>query len=258
MVPSKPRSKSLDHLVTFVALGAVVGGFVQGLSGFAFGLTAMAIWAWSVEPVLAGPLVAFGTLFGQILPIGTVLRGLDAGLIWPFVAGGVLGVPLGVALLPHLDQLVFKLSVGVLLLCWCPAMLLARDIPRITGGGRLADAFVGWIGGIMCGIAGLNGPAPTLWTTLRGWERDRQRAVFQTFSLVTQALTIAAYLATGIIKAGTAWLFAVVVPAMLIPTLVGARLYRSFTDAGFRRIVLGLLALSGAILVATSVPALFW
>jgi len=135
---------------------------------------------------------------------------------------------------------------------------VARDIPRITGGGRLADALVGWIGGIMCGIAGLNGPAPTLWTTLRGWGRDRQRAVFQTFSLVTQALTIAAYLATGIIQTGTAWLFAVIVPAMLIPTLVGARLYRSFTDAGFRRIVLGLLALSGAILVATSVPAFFW
>ena len=236
----------------------MAGGFVQGLSGFAFGLTAMAIWAWSIEPVLAGPLVAFGTLFGQLLSIGTVRRGMEAGLIWPLVAGGILGVPLGVALLPHIDQLAFKLGVGVLLLVWRPAMLVARDIPRITGGGRLADAVVGWIGGIMCGIAGLNGPAPTLWTTLRGWGRDRQRAVFQTFSLVTQALTIAAYLATGIIQTGTAWLFAVIVPAMLIPTLVGARLYRSFTDAGFRRIVLGLLALSGAILVATSVPAFFW
>ena len=236
----------------------MAGGFVQGLSGFAFGLTAMAIWAWSIEPVLAGPLVAFGTLFGQLLSIGTVRRGMEAGLIWPLVAGGILGVPLGVALLPHIDQLAFKLGVGVLLLVWRLAMLVARDIPRITVGGRLADALVGWIGGIMCGIAGLNGPAPTLWTTLRGWDRDRQRAVFQTFSLVTQALTIAAYLATGIIQTGTAWLFAVIVPAMLIPTLVGARLYRSFTDAGFRRIVLGLLALSGAILVATSVPAFFW
>ena len=217
----------------------------------------MAVWAWSVEPVLAGPLVVFGTLFGQILSIGTVRRGLDAGLIWPFVAGGILGVPLGVALLPHLDPAAFKLGVGVLLLLWCPAMLMAREIPHITGGGRLADGVIGWIGGIMCGIAGLNGPAPTLWTTLRGWGRDRQRAVFQTFSLVTQALTITAYLATGIIHAGTAWVFAVVVPAMLIPTLIGARLYRNFTDTGFRRVVLGLLSLSGAILVLTSVTAFF-
>lgn len=173
------------------------------------------------------------------------------------VAGGVIGVPLGVALLPHLDPLSFKLGVGALLLAWCPAMLMARDIPRITGGGPLADALVGWIGGIMCGIAGLNGPAPTLWTTLRGWGRDRQRTVFQIFSLVTQTLTIIAYLATGIIRAGNAWLFAVILPAMLVPTLVGARLYHNFTDTGFQRIVLGLLGLSGAILVATTAPAFF-
>ena len=81
--------------------------------------------------------------------------------------------------------------------------------------------------------------------------------MFQTFSLVTQTLTLAAYLTAGIIEAGTAWLFVVMFPAMLIPTLVGARLYRSFTDTGFRRVVLGLLGLSGAILVATTVPAFF-
>jgi len=48
-------------------------------------------------------------------------------------------------------------------------------------------------------------------------------------------------------------IFAVIVPAMLIPTLLGARLYRRFTDTGFRGIVIGLLSASGAILVATSV-----
>ncbi|MEO8714770.1 MAG: sulfite exporter TauE/SafE family protein [Acetobacteraceae bacterium] len=250
------RSNSLDPLIAIVAVGAAVGGFVQGLSGFAFGLTAMAIWAWSIDPLLAGPLVVFGTLVGQLLSIGSVRRGLDAGLIWPFLAGGVLGVPLGVALLRYVDPLAFRMGVGVLLLLWCPAMLLARDLPRVTRGGRLADAAVGWIGGIMCGLGGLNGPAPTLWTTLRGWDRDRQRAVFQVFSLVTQALTMATYLAAGTVPAGAARLFAVAAPAMLLPTLLGARLYRRFSDAMFRRIVLGLLTLSGAILVATTVPRL--
>ena len=44
---------------------------------------------------------------------------------------------------------------------------------------------------------------------------------------------------------------------MLIPTLLEARLYRRFIDAGFRRIVLGLLSASGTILIATSVSTLF-
>lgn len=255
-MPASNWTKTLDSLVAIVAFGAAAGGFVQGLSGFAFGLTALAIWSWSVEPVLAGPLVVFGTLVGQLLSIGAVRRGLDAWLILPFVAGGALGVPIGVALLRYVDPLAFRMGVGVLLLVWCPAMLLAHDLPRITRGGRWADAGVGWIGGIMGGLGGLTGPAPTLWATLRGWDRDRQRAVFQVFSLAMQALTMATYLAAGTIPSRAAPLFAVVLPAMLVPSFVGARLYRRFSDTAFRRIVLGLLALSGAILMATTLPKL--
>jgi uncharacterized protein len=239
-----------------VALGAVAGGFVQGLSGFAFGLVAMAVWAWWLDPALAGPLVVFGSLVGQALTIRTVRRGLDARRVLPLVAGGVLGVPLGVALLQRIDPTAFKLAVGVLLVVWCPAMLLARDLPRVARGGRLADAAAGWVGGVMGGLGGLSGPAPTLWATLRGWDRDAQRAAFQAFNLAMHALTMAAYLATGTITGEAARLFVVVAPAALVPALVGARLYRRFSDAAFRRVVLGLLAASGAVLVATTVPQL--
>ncbi len=246
----------MGSTIIIVAIGAAIAGFVQGLSGFAFGLTSLALWSWTLDPVLAGPLVVFGTLAGQILSIGSVRRGMEAGLIWPFLVGGAFGGPLGVALLRYIDPLAFRLGVGILLLVWCPAMLLARDLPRITRGGRLADGAAGWVGGVMCGISGLNGPAPTLWTTLRGWDRDRQRAVFQVFSLATQALTFATYLAVGTIPAGEARLFIVVVPAMLLPTLLGVRLYRRFSDVSFRRAVLLLLTLSGLVLAATSLPKL--
>ena len=246
----------MDPLISVVALGAAAGGFVQGLSGFAFGLVAMAVWAWALDPVLAGPLVVFGSLVGQLLSAGSIRRGFDPRRVLPFVAGGVLGVPLGVALLRHIDPLAFKLAVGVLLVVWCPAMLLARDLPRVAGGGRFADAGAGMLGGVMGGLGGLTGPAPTLWATLRGWDRDAQRAVFQVFNLAMHGLTMAAYLATGTVSAEVARLFLVVAPAMLVPTLIGARLYRRFSDAAFRKVVLGLLAASGAILIATTFPKL--
>jgi uncharacterized protein len=229
---------------------------VQGLSGFAFGLVAMAVWAWSLDPILAGPLVVFGSLVGQLLSLGSIRRGFDLRRVLPFLAGGILGVPLGVALLRHIDPLAFKLAVGVLLVVWCPAMLLARDLPRVVWGGRLADAGAGLAGGVMGGLGGLTGPAPALWATLRGWNRDAQRAVFQAFNLSMHGLTMAAYLATGTISAEAARLCLVVAPAMLVPTLVGARLYRRFSDTAFRKIVLGLLAASGAVLVVTTLPKL--
>jgi uncharacterized membrane protein YfcA len=73
---------------------------------------------------------------------------------------------------------------------------------------------------------------------------------------VIQGVTMAAYFATGTIGAETLRLFAIVAPAMLVPTLIGARLYRRFSDAGFRRLILWLLTASGVVLVASSLARL--
>jgi hypothetical protein len=51
-------------------------------------------------------------------------------------------------------------------------------------------------------------------------------------------------------------MFAVVAPAMLIPTLLGTRLYIGISEVTFRRVVLGLLTCSGLTLLASSLPRL--
>ncbi len=235
-------------VIAIVALGAALAGFVQGLSGFAFGLVAWAVWAWALDPALAGPLVVFGSLVGQAMAIPQLrLNSLPFAL--PFVVGGLLGVPLGIWLLPMLDARLFKGGLGVLLVVWCPLMLFANKLPQISFGGRMADALAGGIGGVMGGIGGLTGPVPTLWCTLRGWDRHQARGVFQVFNLVMHATTFAGYLITGAVTAEAGRLFLVVVPAMLLPALLGARLYSHVSDAQFRRLVLGLLTVSGLTLL---------
>ncbi len=156
---------------------------MQGLSGFGFGLTAMAVWAWALEPRLAAVLAVAGALAGQVLAALTVRRGFDAARLAPFVAGGLLGLPLGLWLLPRLDVPLFRALLGGLLVTWCPLMLLAPRLPRLTRGGRLGDAVSGLAGGMMGGLGGFTGAIPTLWCTLRGFDKDSQRAVIQNFNL---------------------------------------------------------------------------
>jgi len=243
----------MDPTVVIVAVGAAVAGFVQGLSGFAFGLVAMGIWAWSLDPLLAGPLVVFGSLVGQLLATTSMWRVMNPYRALPFVLGGILGVPLGVALLRYIDPTQFKAAVGVLLVVWCPIMLFGRSLPRIHGGGRWADAGVGWIGGIMGGLGGLTGPAPILWGALRGWDRHMQRSVLQLFNICMHSLTMTIYALSGTIPKAALPLFGVMVPAMLLPTIAGYRLYHRVSDVTFRRVVLGLLTVSGAVLIVTSI-----
>ena len=76
----------------------------------------------------------------------------------------------------------------------------------------------------MGGLGGLTGPAPTLWCALRGWDKDAQRAVFQSFNLVMHALTLAVYATSGLVTTEALGMFVVIAPAMVIPALIGAPL----------------------------------
>lgn len=239
-----------------VALGAMVAGFVQGLSGFAFGMVAMSFWMWVLEPQLAAVLTVFGSLLGQVLGVLSVRRGFEWRRLAPFALGGLAGIPLGRYVLPHLDMNWFKVMLGTLLVVWCPAMLLLPRLPRITVGGRLADAAAGWAGGVMGGLGGFTGAIPTLWCTLRGHEKDVQRAIVQNFNLSMLAVTMAVYLFTGVVTREALPWMAVVAPAMLVPSLLGSRVYLGISEARFRQVVLALLTLSGIAMLATALPGL--
>ena len=243
------------ELILTVALGAALAGFVQGLSGFGFGLTAMALWAWTLDPKLAAALAVFGALVGQLLAAFTVRRGWDFRALLPFLAGGFAGLPLGLWLLPRLDVPMFKAVLGLMLVVVCPLMFFAARLPRVQGG-PAGDTLAGAAGGVMGGLGGFTGVVPTLWCTVRGFDKDRQRAIIQNFNLAMQVVTFGSYLATGIIEPYMLPLLAIVAPAVVIPVLLGARLYLGISDVAFRKLVLGLLAASGVALLASSLPVL--
>lgn len=246
----------MDSQTLVIIAGAVAAGFVQGLSGFGFGLVAMSFWAWTIDPRLAAAMAVFGALTGQVIAAVTVRRGFDLHRLAPFVLGGLLGIPLGMLLLPQVDVQVFKAFLGSLLAIWCPAMLFSARLPRITHGGRVADALVGAGGGVMGALGGFTGVLPTLWCTLRGMDKDAQRAIVQNFNLAMLLVTFATYIATGIITTATLPYLAIVAPAMLAPSLLGARLYIGISEATFRKVVLSLLTCTGVALLASSVPGL--
>jgi len=97
---------------------------------------------------------------------------------------------------------------------------------------------------------------PTLWATLRGFGKDEQRAVIQNFNLSMLLVTMGVYLGSGGVTVQMLPYFAIVAPAMLIPTFLGTRLYIGISDVQFRRVVLSLLTVSGISLLISSVPNL--
>lgn len=244
----------MDSVYVIVVMGAVVAGFVQGLSGFAFGMVAISFWAWVLEPQLAALLAIFGALTGQIIGVFSVRREMHLSRLWPFIAGGLAGIPIGMVVLPYLNIDWFKVLLGTFLIIWCPVILFSAHLPAWRFGGRGADGVIGVVGGIMSGIGGMSGAVPTLWCILRGFDKGLQRTVIQNFNLFILSVTMVAYLFSGRITTTMLPMFGLVAVSVLIPVIFGAKLYIGISDLTFRRIVLTLLTLSGVMMLVSSLP----
>jgi uncharacterized protein len=237
---------------TLLFAGALAGGFVSGLAGFGTALMALGIWLHVMPPSVAVPLVLICSVIAQTSTLPSMWKSFDLTLVWPFVIGGLVGVPIGTMLVAHADPRVFKLTIGAFLLVFPIALYLSKPM-AITFGGRLADGAIGIAGGILGGLAGLSGPLPILWASVRGWDKDQRRGIFQTFNATVLFIALCLQTAGGMVGRDVLWFAAIAFPGTIIGSRLGARLYRALSDRNFRDIVLGLLVLSGAGLVWSSI-----
>ncbi|MBV9460973.1 MAG: sulfite exporter TauE/SafE family protein [Bradyrhizobium sp.] len=234
--------------------GALAGGFVSGLAGFGTALMALGLWLYVLPPSAAVPLVLICSVVGQSATLPSMWRSFDLTLALPFVIGGLFGVPLGTVMIAYADPRIFKLTIGVLLLIFPTALYFSGPM-AFTIGGRFADAAIGFAGGILGGLAGLSGPLPILWASVRGWGKDERRGVFQIFNWTVLLSALCLQVASGLVARDVIWLAALAFPATVAGSWLGARLYHALNDRNFRDVVLALQFLSGATLVWSSIHA---
>ena len=245
----------MAELIVF--LGALAGGFVSGLAGFGTGLTALGIWLHVMEPSLAASLVVVCSVIAQVQTIPVIWHAIKPKQVAPFIVGGVAGVPVGTALVIYLEPNWFRFSVGVVILAFSIVMLRGRPRTPILWGGRAADGTIGFGGGLLGGLAGLSGPLPIMWATLRGWGKDERRSVFQAFNLFVLFAALIMHAIGGLLTARLWWLVLLALPGTFLGAWFGARLYRRLSDKRFDAIVLLMLAVSGVVLIVTSVVQRF-
>ena len=225
------------------------GALVAGLSGFAFGLVAASIWLYILTPQETAILI---TGFGLVVHGYSVSRfrhALDWSRLWPFIVGAAIGIPGGVYILTWANPAHIRAGVGVLLVVYSLYSWFRPAIKPVTAGGKGADAAVGFLNGVLAGITGLAAVFVTIWCGLRGWPKEKQRAVFQPVAVAIFIMSALWLGAKGVVTAEVGWLFLLGLPALLAGTWLGMQLYGKLDEAMFRNVVLVLLLVSGIALV---------
>src|SRR5580704_5746197 len=234
--------------LTMFLAATFAAALVAGLAGFAFGLVAAAVWLHILTPLqTASLIIAFG-LIVQGASVWKLRRALDWTRLWPFLLGGAVGVPVGVAALGWADPAHMRAGVGAVLVIY-GVYGLVRPALKPVEAGASADAGVGFLNGVLGGATGLAGILTTIWCGLRGWTKDQQRAVFQPVGVAIFAMSALWIGAKGAVSTETVKLFLLGLPVLLVGTCLGLKLYGHLNEAGFRKLVLVLLLASGIALL---------
>jgi uncharacterized membrane protein YfcA len=235
-----------------VLFGATLAAIVSGSSGFAFGLIASAIWLHVLAPTQVVSLAIACSILVNLL-MAWQLRGMvKLKLLWPFLVGAMIGIPIGVAALHSLDAQIVRQGVGAILVVYSIYMLTRPKMPVMrlnAAGGRVADGAVGMLGGFMGGATSLNGVFPTLWCGLRGWTKSEQRGVFQSYILIVHIVTLMWLASAGELNTNVGWNVLLCIPALLIGSWIGLRLFHHVGEKSYRVLILVLFLVSGLVLL---------
>jgi uncharacterized membrane protein YfcA len=199
------------------------------------------------SPVYAVQVMITCSIAIQLLSVATLWRSIDWSSLPVFLVGGVIGVPAGVYLLLHLQTSAYRDVIGALLIAYGGYLLVRNPVNKLRTG-PLSDACAGFLGGLTGGLAGFPGASVTIWCGLKGWDKARQRGVYQPFILGMQpvALIVIALMRPASASATQLdWKTLAFIPAALLGAWFGLRIFQRLSDRQFELTVNGLLIVSG-------------
>jgi hypothetical protein len=232
------------------AVGAVViaaASFVQGLAGFGIGLVSLAFLPFLMSPQQAVVLITlFATVFIVVIFVPLRRDFRRAGMV-ELVAGSVLATPAGIWLLAALPAELLKRLIGLVLLVIVALEWLGLYPERLEG--RAWGLGAGLAAGLLGGAIGTPGPPVILYAAAQGWSARTVKANIQAFLMINQAVILLGYWWAGLLDREIwrlTWLYALPAAAGLA---AGMLLFARLDRQRFRRVVFGVLFLSGLVLV---------
>ena len=235
-------------LVVLVS-GSFVAGLASQVTGIAYGLVASAVWLQLLTPIQTVTLIiAFGPLVQGIA--GWALHPTPKwSVLWPFLAGAAIGVPVGVTILGWSDPTIMRAVIGGLLVIYgLGGLMLPAAIGVIRSGGAIADAGAGLLNGLLSGAAGFTGLVIVSWYRLHTWPKEIQQSVFQYVGLFVFVIGAFCLGAQGAVNGNTISLFVLSLPAVLIGTWLGKKVRDQVDGAEIRKVLLILLVAAGCAL----------
>lgn len=212
------------------------GGLVIGVGGFGSSLIAAPVLIWVLEPTA---MVVTNLSLAILTRIPIIVR--DRGrvrqpLTRQLVVGGLLGLPLGVALLSMLSSHGAKLFLSALVVVFgMPYLLIPDRIAPITSARSIWSTLIGLVSGVLTTSSSLSGPPVVLWLSNQRLPKHAFRVTTSVVGTVLNIAGIVLLIATGKVALSSLALPVVLLPAAAIGALLGDQLLGRLSEVVFTK-----------------------
>lgn len=243
------------EFVVYLVLGAMAGGFINGLSGTGTALFALGFYLVVLDPIQAVAIVALMSVLAGMQGLWIVRAEILAqpARLLRFLVPGLIGVPIGVSLLTVLDAGTLRISIATMLIIYGGYFGFRASLPAFSRPTPWLDAMIGFSGGVFGGAASVSGAIPAMWLSIRPWTKSESRAVLQPFNVTILSTTICLLFLQGAYDRTAVSALLITIPCGLVAAQVGITVFRRLSDMAFRRLLIILTLFMGLGVMASEV-----
>lgn len=220
-----------------------LAGFVQGLTGFGFGITAMAVLPLLIPVTDAQVYVTLMSLVACAASLASVYQHASWSSLRWVLPGLLVGVPVGFGLLVQAPAELVRRSLGVAIVAMVlyDLCLVRRDHNGPEAPPTARDFWVGLASGALSGAFNMGGPPVVAFAYAKPWPLERVVALLNVVFLASGSLRLSLVVAAGQLSSEIAWQSAAAAAPMLAASFAGSWLLPRAPQAALRRCVYAVL-----------------
>ncbi len=236
----------MPHPALFILI-ITLAIFTQTVSGFGLALISMPLLIEALGIQIAAPLVALVAITAEVVLLLRYRHALNFSVVRRLSIASVIGVPVGVFLLPRVDERLMLTLLGLLVTGYALYALARPRLPEIQHP-RWAYGF-GFASGILSGAYNAAGPPIVIYGSCRRWLPAEFKGNLQGYFLINSVMVILAHALSQHYTPFVWQNYLSALPGIGLGLLLGFSLDRFINPLVFRRIVLVLLVVVGLNLI---------
>ena len=236
-----------------IAVSWIVGGFVHGVTSIGGGMIAMPVITFIASPREA---ILISCLTSFIIPVALAII-YRRHILWRevlFLSLGCLpGIPAGIALLTAVSGPALLFALGLMLIFFVAWQHLSRRVRPGLPYRPLYAFLAGTAGAFLTACTSLGGPVLAVYAAFRGWEKEKALASTNMFFNFLNLGIILGQWQAGLYSMSLMGAVAVSLPSAMLGVAISILVVRRMPQQAFRKLLLGMILLSGLTLIVRSV-----